>query len=512
MRGSSPTFFATTLVKRNLASNFGATAWIALLNLVFIPVYIRILGVEAFGLIGFFISLQVVLLLLDMGTGMTFNRELARTPTVRSRRTIRLFQTMESSYWLVAVLIAVSLAVAAPAIANHWIQPEALSPAGVQQSIRLMGLAIALHFPFGLYSGGLLGLQKHVSLSMIVVLFGTLRWAGAAAVLLWIDDSLGAFFGWMAIVAALQTATLGSVLGSMLGSSFFRRSFDLRLLWDLKGFAVRLSGIAILGTALTQADKIILSRLATLESFGYYSVAAVIASGLALLPHPVFATVYPRFSQLHASHELAELERLYHRSSQLVSGIVMAGAVSLALFSREILLLWTRNVEVADRAAPILSILSAGFALYGLIQIPIALELSTGWTSLVLRLNLLALVLFVPLSIIGEWHAGAMGVAISWTAVFGAYVVVLIPAVHTRSLRTSSRQWLFADLFPPLGAALLSSAFCRAVVQTAGDRLPLLPLVVVSLVLILVASLLSTPVFREWLRELASRPSHDGRR
>ena len=48
------------------------------MGFVFVPVYISYLGIEAYGLIGLFATLQAWLSLLDLGLSPTLNREMAR--------------------------------------------------------------------------------------------------------------------------------------------------------------------------------------------------------------------------------------------------------------------------------------------------------------------------------------------------------------------------------------------------------------------------------------------------
>lgn len=44
--------------KRNLIANYLGQSWTALMGLAFIPLYIKYLGIEAYGLIGLFALLQ----------------------------------------------------------------------------------------------------------------------------------------------------------------------------------------------------------------------------------------------------------------------------------------------------------------------------------------------------------------------------------------------------------------------------------------------------------------------
>ncbi len=67
-----------SLLKKNIAANFAGSIWQALIGLVFIPLYIKFMGIESWGLIGIFVTLQAIFGILDMGLSSTLNREMAR--------------------------------------------------------------------------------------------------------------------------------------------------------------------------------------------------------------------------------------------------------------------------------------------------------------------------------------------------------------------------------------------------------------------------------------------------
>ena len=64
--------------KINIISNFAGRSVAAILSIVFVPIYLRYLSVEMYGIIGFFASIQAFLFLLDGGISPTLNREVAR--------------------------------------------------------------------------------------------------------------------------------------------------------------------------------------------------------------------------------------------------------------------------------------------------------------------------------------------------------------------------------------------------------------------------------------------------
>jgi O-antigen/teichoic acid export membrane protein len=65
-------------LKLNIIANFIGRGWIAIMGLAFVPLYIKFMGIEAYGLVGFSATIQALSSLLDMGLSTTLNRELAR--------------------------------------------------------------------------------------------------------------------------------------------------------------------------------------------------------------------------------------------------------------------------------------------------------------------------------------------------------------------------------------------------------------------------------------------------
>ena len=194
-------------LKKNIVANFVGSGWIALMGIIFIPIYIKFLGIDSYGLIGIYTSLQALFGLLDIGLSTTLNRELARLSgqTDKAGEMRDLVRTLEIIYWILGAAIAFAVILLAPLIANYWIQPGKLSTDTIQQAIMVMGLTIAFQFILTFYSGGLLGLQKQILLNSITILITTLKFAGAILVLWLISSSIQAFFIWQTLIGILAT-------------------------------------------------------------------------------------------------------------------------------------------------------------------------------------------------------------------------------------------------------------------------------------------------------------------
>src|SRR5271169_6135506 len=98
-------------LKKNITANFAGTFWQALMGLIFIPLYIKYIGMESYGLIAIFATLQIIFGLLDVGLGNTLTREMARLSVLanKEQETRNLVRTLETLYWGIAVFIGIAV-------------------------------------------------------------------------------------------------------------------------------------------------------------------------------------------------------------------------------------------------------------------------------------------------------------------------------------------------------------------------------------------------------------------
>jgi O-antigen/teichoic acid export membrane protein len=214
-------------LKRNFSVGLFGSIWSALLGLAVVPLYIKYLGTEAYGLIGFFATTQALLQLLDLGLSPTINREVARCSATNKMQEARsLLHTLSVVYWGMAFVIGLVILALAPLIATHWLQARALPLATISQALMLMGLVVACRWPVGLYMGALMGMQRVALSSMINTAFGTLSSLGTVAVLILVSPTIKAFFIWQALVCAMQLSCI-SLLGVLLKASMKNAIFQL---------------------------------------------------------------------------------------------------------------------------------------------------------------------------------------------------------------------------------------------------------------------------------------------
>lgn len=490
-----------SLIKKNIAANFGGSIWQALMSLAFVPLYIKFMGIESYGLIGIFATLQAMISLLDMGLSTTLNREMARLSVLpgREQEMRNLVRSLEIIYWCVAIFIGIIVVSISPFIVHHWIKAGQLSPQTIKQALRIMGIAMALQWPASLYTGGIRGLQRQVLLNAINIGMSTLRGAGAVLILWLISPTIQAFFLWQIVISALNTFILSVFLWSRLPHSENKAVFQKQLLKGVWRFAAGMSGISVLALILTQIDKIILSKLLSLEMFGYYAFASMVAMSLTRLYSPVFYSIYPRFTQLVSIDDRDGLKQLYHKSCQFMSVLILPIAIVVAFFSYEIILLWTQSPATAERTHFLVSILICGTALNGIINPPYALQLAFGWTKLNLLTNMVAVIVLVPFIICMYRYYGAIGASSGWLFLNIGYVLFMIPIMHRRLLRKEKWRWYWQDVSVPLIAGLSIAFIGRLLLSDSASQFIMLLYLIIISMLTLVVTLISVPTMRSRL-------------
>jgi O-antigen/teichoic acid export membrane protein len=458
-----------TRVRVNIAGNIAGQAVTVLLALACTPFYVRLLGVEAYGLLAFYIVVQTIVQLVDFGLNATVNREIARSfgrNEDKEATSLGIFvTTLERWYWFLGCGVGFALFLMLPPMAAHWLQAGSLQQEQLTASAQLFAMLALLQWPSMFYQSALAGLQRQLALNLMQIPFATLGSVGGV-LLIWLGPrSIAALITWQAIALAGHLAALYAVFWKSYGAVPTPRRFCPGVLWRHWRFTLGMSGITITGVILAQMDKLILSRILPLQSFGHYSLAGTVAKGLYVLITPVFAAYFPRLSALAATGNDVALKESYHTACQALSVLVLPAALLLALFAEDVITLWLRDADLASSIAPLASLMIIGTCLNGLMNIPFALQLAHGRTDLGLYINIGLVGLLVPALVYATNEHGAVGAASIWAAANALYLTIGLPLTHKYLLPGEVTTWLIADVLPALATSILVVGTSRALLN-----------------------------------------------
>ena len=446
------------MLKSNLIANYLGQGWTALMGLAFIPMYIKYIGIESYGLIGLYSVMQVWFGLLDMGLTPSLGREMARfTGGGHTPQSIRdLLRSVEVVAYMVVALMVPLGVVMADWAARHWLQVKNISVDVVSQALAIMVFVACLRLLEGIYKSSIVGLQQQVLLNMVGSVLATFRWLGAAIVLAWVSPTVKAFFIWQGVSSFLSIAVLVLITYRLIPAVESKARFSLTALRGLGGFAGGMLGISFLVLLLTQVDKLILSRLLLLSDYGYYMLASTVAGGLYTLISPISQAYYPRLCELRERGDSEAIIDAFHTGAQLVSVIAGSAALVVLMFAETLLHLWTQDPVVAQAAGPLLSILALGNLLNALMWIPYQAQLAHGWTSLTMSINTVAVLFVIPAILIVTPRYGATGAAWVWVGLNIGYVLISLHFMCHRILQEEKWRWYVQDVLLPLIPATVS--------------------------------------------------------
>ena len=490
-----------SLLKRNIIANLIGKGWSAILSIIVIPVYIHFMGIESYGLIGFFITLLALFSILDIGISQTINREMARLIALpeKAQEIRNLVRTLEILNWIIAISIGILMFFLAKPIALYWIQSAKPDYQTVYYVLILMGLSIMFQWPSTFYSGAMIGLQKQVLLNVILAGMATLRCVGAILILWMVSPTIKTFFMWQIIIYAFQAMIMALVLWSNLPKTGNGAVFQVFLLSNIWRFAAGMGGIAIISLIISQVDKFILSKLLTLEAFGYYSLAVVAATSFSFLMGPLVTAIYPRFTQLVAVKNKETLKQVYHSGCQLMAVLIIPIALFIAFFAKEIILLWTQNPITAENIHLLVTFLAISTMFNGLAHIPLSLQYAHGRTRLVFYISIGMVIIMIPGIFLMTHYFGAVGATVILMVINLLYMVTITQLVHRNIFPEENRSWYINDAGLPLITALISIGIGRIFVHVTIAIVPLaLKLAAVAFITLSVTSF-ATPIVRGWL-------------
>lgn len=500
----------TMSLRLNVAANYASQLYSTLISILLIPMYLSLMGAEAYGLIAFFSMLQSWFIVLDLGLTLTISRESARYfgGALAAVEYTRLYRMLSLIFLVVAAAGGSALVALAPFIAERWLNLRQLPIDDIVAAVQIMGATVAMRWMGGLYRGVATGAERFVWLSGFNALIATLRFAAVFVTMTLWGYTPRVFFVHQLIVAALELAVLYMMARRLLPASV---SSSAAIGWSLAPVATRLRfSLTIAFTSavwifVTQVDKLILSGVLPLAEYGFFMLAVMVASGITTATGPIGTALLPRLARLHAEGDNTEILRLYQQFSQLVGVIAVSMTVALATSAASLLFAWTGDRELTLVAAPVLRLYAIGNGLLALSAFPFYIQYARGNLRYHLLGNLGLVTLLIPAIVVAALRFGGIGVGWIWMSVNMLYLFGWVAFVHGRLEPGLHSEWIrrnFLMIVLPTTLVGLAVAFLNQE-DFANRWIAALHVALISSACLASACLASTDI-RRYLKRLTS--------
>ena len=450
-----------SVLKRNIFSNLIGGSWVALLTLVITPIQVNMLGVEAFGLIGFIATLQIIVSTLDLGLSSTITRELAGDKTLNRSGSLMLLRTGLSFYWGMAFLIGFLLFALSGVLAHEWFKSSSVDISVIEQGLQVIALILALRWPVSLYSGALAGIQRMDILNIVKVSVISLRLIGGIVVIfLWND--LSYFLYWTAFSAMVEVTVFHIICLKVMPEMDWRPGFSVSAILAVWGFSLSMNGLGIISMGITQLDRLLISKMLPLESLGYFSLAYMAATAISMVLSALNTALMPSFASAHGdnAHELM-LQR-YDKACRVtlfVTGLVL---FVLVFFGQPLLEIWV-NPIAASESWKALALLAIGFWLSASVSSAYNIGIACRQPGPLLKISALSAVVYAPILYFFITIWGIEGSAFAWVLLSVGYIVTIIPMIHKTILGIPILPWFMKILFPFAAMGIISFGLFRLV-------------------------------------------------
>ncbi|MFZ1388640.1 MAG: oligosaccharide flippase family protein [Thiolinea sp.] len=404
------------MLRKNILANYIGTGATVLAPILALPWYLELLGKEQFGLISFIMILQSLLGLLDAGLSQILVREIATRfdGSYKGKlSTISLVVSFERVYWLLSICIGIITLLLVDVIVGHWLQLDSLPIITTKTALYGAIIVFMIQFPASIYRSTLIGIQYQVLLNKILFFSTWFKHIGGILVLILIPSILS-YLTWQIFSIALETLIRRYFAWKIIEkkSQKIKPSYEeIKNLWIP---ALGMSVSVLLGALTVQMDRIILSKMTTIEQLGYYTIAATVAIGLLQLISPLFQAALPRAVQMKKEGELTAFNI---KILKIILIIITFSIILFSIASETLLSMWIHDEEAELIVHPILKILLIGTALNAIYNIGYMNWLVRKRTDLILQVNIVSLIIaivFTPIFI--EWY-GTIGAALSWLVI-----------------------------------------------------------------------------------------------
>lgn len=446
---------------KNLLSNYASKVWGLVSVFIFIPVYLSILGIENYAVIGFYSLILGIISFADSGMSSSITKEFAivNSPSYK----YSLLRRIENLYIKVCVVLMIFIVFCSNYIATYWLTSDKISVPLLSYYIKLIGIGVSIQLLSSLYFGALFGLDKQIKANTIQVIWNLFKAGVVVGVLIYYNATLEVYFIWQILSNLIYLFFLRFNIISSLKSLDSNLEDSLcRIPSHILKYIGGMTLIALISSINSQADKIITSSFFSLRIFGYYNMASILSQIPVIFATPLVAFIFPLFSRFSNEINQNELIICFKKISFLLNIIIIPTALSLFLYTPEILILWTGNSidkTIFPELLIVIKLLTLG-ALFLALQFPLFyMLLSKGKTKYTVYQGIFQIALGLPLLYICAKYFTLSSLGLPWILVNLGSLIYLTVIVFKKYILISYYDFFVEMILFPFIISLISSLF-----------------------------------------------------
>ncbi|MBI4502835.1 MAG: flippase [Gemmatimonadetes bacterium] len=422
---------------RNTLWNLGGQGVSLVAGVVAMPVIVRHLGEQRFGVLALVWAVLGYFALFDFGLGRATTKfvaeQLERAPDAAGPLITRAVLAQLA----MGLAGGVALAATTPMVVHRILSV----PAVLEDETRAACYVLAGILPFVLLFSGL---RAALEATQRFDLVNVIRTPATAASFI-VPAALAPFgVGLVGIIATLGITRVAASGATVIA---LRRTIP-GFRWTLRGTAVPLRDLLNYGgwVAVSNAvnpvllyfDRFLLGGLAGVAAVGYYAPPYEAVTRLLVIPGALTTALFPAFSILLEQGKVEETGRLVRKSVAVLALVFALFAVVIGVFAAPLLDLWL-GAAFAREGAMAMRLLAVAVFVNALAHVPNIWLYAAGRPDLPAKFQGLELPLYVLTSLLLVRRWGVTGAAAAWSLRVGFDAVLTFAAAYVVRRRRSVR-------------------------------------------------------------------------
>ncbi len=397
-------------VGKNILHNVLGQGALIVVSFVAAKVIHRQLGLDVLGL--YFFSLvagAVLTAALEFGLSSTIVREVAAHADDEPDYVRALVRSAWTVYAGSVAVLGIVCWVLVPLAIGRWVDVEQLPRDEAVMVLRIFLISAVLNLPRLLFTSVLQGLQRFGTSNLIALGASLVQQGGTLVVLTW-SGSAVVLAGWYLTTAVVSIVIAARACTAALGIAILVPGIRRDAVRRTRRFAGYAMLTSLLATVVTRIDRLILSSFLPIAALGSYGLGQTAVSKGQGMVNSISTAGYPALAKAYRAGSLMER---YHKLDDLICILAVPLFAAIAI-AEEPLFTYVFDSKISRSLQLPVLLLCVGSLMNATISTSYASSLATGKPEIAARLNMIAAVVILPITIVLVSTLGSAGAGASW--------------------------------------------------------------------------------------------------
>jgi O-antigen/teichoic acid export membrane protein len=397
-----------SLSKNTLANLTGAILPMAVL-IVTVPIYLRLIGTERYGVLAVIWTLIGYFGVFDFGLSRAVTQRMARITNGSDADRSNLLWTALVATFTLGLLGGVVLWLFADFFLTHFVSISELNHVEVNDTVGWLILALPMLLPASVMQGALQGRQRFTELNANLVM---------GSILSQLLPLIVAASGYISLDALVPAALAARLISLFLFAAQCARYvplrglpvIDLSHLRPLIAYGGWISVMNMLAPILVTVDRLMIASLSGAKAVAYYSVPYNLAARVMVVSGSLSSALFPRFAEA----DEAEGKILAAKSTHTLVALMTPLVIFSLIFIHPFIILWVGD-EFAGQSYGVAELILIGVWINSLVIPHHSRLLAADNPRIIVFIYLIQIPVYFLMLWLGLKYWGVAGAAGAWS-------------------------------------------------------------------------------------------------